>query len=163
LRPTADRVKEALFNIIGGKCAGADFLDLFAGTGAIGIEALSRGAETVLFNDINPNSLHLIKENLKIVPEPVPVRILHLEASAAIQILKREAARFDLVFLDPPFQAGLLRQIIDAIIASGLLKPEGILIAEHPKKLEMDDVGLELILQRNYGDIGLTLWYQRGE
>ncbi len=158
LRPTADRVKEALFNIIGTRVIDASFLDLFSGSGAIGIEAISRGAVNVVLVDENLASIKLIKENCKILSAADQPRLLHLAAGRALQLLADEGTAFKLIFLDPPFQAGLLTETINAIADLNLLKEDGILIAEHPRDLSFGETGLESFNTRFYGDIGLTFY-----
>lgn len=155
VRPTADRVKESLFNIIGAGIQGAAFLDLFAGTGGIGIEAISRGATNVVFADQNPLSVKLIYQNLTILQPDEQVRVLHLSFDHVIDQLAKENIHFDFVFLDPPFEGGILIQAIEKIIENNLLKEDGTIIAEHPRKLLLNISGLEGET-RNYGDICLT-------
>ncbi|MCL6590230.1 MAG: 16S rRNA (guanine(966)-N(2))-methyltransferase RsmD [Firmicutes bacterium] len=160
LRPTADRVREALFNIIGARIIEADFLDLFAGTGAIGIEALSRGARWVVFTDQSLNSIKLLQENLKIVAADTQWIILHSPAESSLMRLAKDSLKFDLIFLDPPFEAvaQLLPQIITAIRDYRLLKENGWLIVEHPRKTEISALGFTRRLIRSYGDIGLSIF-----
>jgi 16S rRNA (guanine966-N2)-methyltransferase len=158
LRPTAERVKEALFNIIGARIGAADFLDLFAGTGAIGIEALSRGANSVVFVDANPASVKLLHNNLRFVRSEDNFRVIRAEAAKALQLLAREQKRFDLIFLDPPFEAGLLEQSLQTIFARDLLKSTGLLIAEHACKFTFTATFPGARDTRRYGDISLTLF-----
>jgi 16S rRNA (guanine966-N2)-methyltransferase len=157
LRPTADRVKEALFNIISDKIEGADFLDLFAGSGAIGIEALSRNANSVVFADANPASIKLVRENIRFLDPADKFRIVQLPAERTLEMIAKEGFSFDLIFLDPPFQAGLLPKTVELIIAFHLLKDNGILIVEHPRQLTFNVPEMIVILAKNYGDISLTL------
>jgi 16S rRNA (guanine966-N2)-methyltransferase len=158
LRPTADRVKEALFNILGERIADAAFLDLFAGTGGIGIEALSRGAGSVVFVDLNPSSIRLLKQNLHFVSPQDQVRVVHLAAAKAVDLFAREKAAFDIVFLDPPFEAGLLDRTVTALWEGRLLKPGGVLVAEHPRKYPVPRLISMKAQTRNYGDISLTFY-----
>ncbi len=160
LRPTADRVKEAMFNILGAKIQGAAFLDLFAGTGSIAIEAISRGAASAILADKSYLSIKLIRQNIKILDAHEKVRVLHLSYGRAIDLLAKERIQFDLVFLDPPFEAGILNQAIQRILEGNLLKEEGIIIAEHPRKfyLKVPELQGET---RNYGDICLTFLVKR--
>ncbi len=158
LRPTADRVKEALFNILGARIINADFLDLFAGTGAIGIEALSRGAKSVVFSDSNRLSIRLLKENLKFLASDERFRVLCSPVERNIQILASQGFSFDLIFLDPPFDAGLLPGTIEKIMRYGLLNKDGTLIIEHQRKLVNDYPELIIFLDRNYGDISLSFF-----
>ncbi|MGE5582623.1 MAG: 16S rRNA (guanine(966)-N(2))-methyltransferase RsmD [Bacillota bacterium] len=156
LRPTADRVKEALFNIIGARINGSRFLDLFAGSGGIGIEALSRGADLVVFNDANSSSIKLLRENLTIIDPEDRYRLFQLPAERALEILNKEGDSFDLIFLDPPFQAGLVPKTLAAIAIKKLLKEDGILIVEHPTQVRIENPEFTEFLSRKYGDIHLT-------
>lgn len=160
LRPTADRVKEALFSIIGVEIVDGDFLDLFAGTGAIGIEALSRGANQVIFCDFNPQSIRLLRRNLELFPTESQVRVLEMRADKAIARLSGESVQFDLIFLDPPFDAGLLEKSILQIRKTSLVKSGGLIIAEHPYPISLDGLenGYPIESSRKYGDIGLTFF-----
>jgi 16S rRNA (guanine(966)-N(2))-methyltransferase RsmD len=160
VRPTADRVKEALFNILGARLQGAAFLDLFAGAGGIGIEAISRGAASVVFADQSVQSIKLINQNLSILQPVEQVRVLNLSFRRAIDILAKKNYLFDLVFLDPPFEGGILTQAIQGILAKNLLKADGLIIAEHPSKYKIILPELEG-KTRNYGDIGLTFLNKR--
>lgn len=160
LRPTADRVKEALFNILGARIIEADVLDLFAGTGSVGIEALSRGANLVVFADANRLSFKLLQENLKILSADEKVRVFHNTAAQCIELLAREKACFDLIFLDPPFKEGLLPGTMMEISRNHLLREDGILIVEHPGKLTVTADGYTCFLTRSYGDIGLSFFHR---
>jgi 16S rRNA (guanine966-N2)-methyltransferase len=158
LRPTADRVKEALFNIIGARIQAASFLDLFAGTGSIGIEALSRGARSAVFVDAHPASIKLLQSNLQFVGPEDDYRIMHFQAAKALQLLAREHCCFDLIFLDPPFAAGLLETTLQLIFAENLLRTGGLLITEHARQFTftVDFPGIRET--RHYGEVGLTMF-----
>lgn len=158
LRPTADRVKEALFNILGARIEDAVFLDVFTGTGSIAIEALSRGAGRVVMNDQNQASIRLIRENLKLVDPVDPIRLLHLPAGRAVEILAKDGETFDIIFLDPPFEGGLLPDTVAAIQKNKLLKEDGVLVIEHPRKLIVPDFNFTSRDTRNYGDISLSFF-----
>jgi 16S rRNA (guanine(966)-N(2))-methyltransferase RsmD len=131
LRPTSDRLRETLFNVLAPRIAGARVLDGFAGTGAIGIEALSRGAAHVTFVDRDPRALALVEENLRRCR--VSDRYAIIRAAYGPAATRRlELAGFDLILLDPPYDgAGL-----DAIVAEGadLLAPDGLLVVEHARR-----------------------------
>lgn len=157
VRPTADRIKEAMFNILGARIQGAAFLDLFAGTGGIGIEALSRGASSVVFADRNLSSVKLIHQNVKILHLDEKVRVLHLSFERAADLLAKENFQFDLIFLDPPFEDGILIKAIEKILDWNLIRNEGIIIAEHPRKIILNIPELQGET-RNYGDICLTFF-----
>jgi 16S rRNA (guanine(966)-N(2))-methyltransferase RsmD len=157
LRPTADRIKEALFNIISPEIEESIFLDLFAGSGSIGIEALSRNAKMVVFADANPASIQLLKSNIHFLDPNDNFRIIKLPVERTLAILAKESLAFDLMFLDPPFQAGLLPKTIEMILNYHLLKEHGILIIEHPRQLTFEIPStLKIHLTRDYGGISLT-------
>lgn len=158
LRPTADRVKEALFNILGTRIEDAVFLEPFAGSGAVGIEALSRGAAMAVLADQNMQSIKLVRENLKVVSPADPVRLLHLPVDRLLERLAREALCFDIIFLDPPFEAGLLPETMAAIEKYRLLKDNGVLVVEHPRKDAPPQWGPGAADTRNYGDISLSFF-----
>jgi len=122
LRPTKDMVKEALFSIIGARIAGARFLDLYAGVGSIGLEALSRGACEAVFIDRDPRYIYANVQKLGCSG----VRIYRNDARRALSVLQKKKEIFDIIFLDPPYRDGLL-----AVSACfGILRPGGLLIAE---------------------------------
>ncbi len=155
VRPTSDKVKQALFNILGDRVPGAAFLDLFAGAGGIGIEALSRGAGRVVFVDVSRDSLNVIKHNI----EQVGFGEARVVASRAESFLNKTAEKFSVVFLDPPY-AGELKPLLERIAGSGILKPDAIVVAEHFKKQPSpENAGtLELYREARYGDTVLAFY-----
>ena len=128
-RPTTDRVKEGLFSAIQFDIAGARVLDLFAGTGQLGIECLSRGAEMAVFVDSSPKAAALVRENLRITGLDDRATVLQADA---LDYLARTRERFDLLFLDPPYSSGLLEEAINRAAAFDILNPRGIIVAEYP-------------------------------
>ena len=156
-RPTADRVKENMFNIIAADVPGARFLDLFCGSGAIGIEALSRGAGAAVFADISRDAISALNANL--ARAKFPGRVMPICALAAIAALEREGAGFDFIFLDPPYGQGLLDRALDALGGSSILLPEGMIIAECHKDEPIPGAG-QLVLQdiREYGGTRLMFY-----
>ena len=128
-RPTTDRVKEGLFNAIQFDIAGGRVLDLFAGTGQLGIECLSRGADAAVFVDNSPKAAALVRENLRITGLDGRAAVLQADA---LDFLARTRERFDLLFLDPPYSSGLLEEAIKRAAAFDILKPRGIIVAEYP-------------------------------
>jgi 16S rRNA (guanine966-N2)-methyltransferase len=134
IRPTADRVKESLFNVIGPRVAGADFLDLFAGSGAVGIEALSRGAHSCTFVEMLTLHLKVVEENLAATGLKDQAQLLRRDARAAAADLGQRKASFDLIFVDPPYGQALVPAALEAIAAAGLLRANGWAICEHHKK-----------------------------
>ena len=142
IRPTSDNARESLFNILG-DLSGVDFLDLFAGTGAVGIEAISRGAN-VVFNDNSRESVNLIKENLKKVGAAGEVNF-----SDALAFIKSSRKKFDVIFLDPPYKSGIIPEILDA--AGDILKDGGKVVFENEKVFTGTAKGLILTDVRKYG------------
>ncbi|MCL6558668.1 MAG: 16S rRNA (guanine(966)-N(2))-methyltransferase RsmD [Firmicutes bacterium] len=160
VRPTSDRVKEALFNILGSFIPGCRFLDLFAGTGNVGIEALSRGAGSAVFVEINRRNIRIIKENLAATGLESKARLLNLDACDALSLLGREGQTFDIVFLDPPYLKNFEYDILAGIAGYSLLEPGGKVIIESSKKdrLPLEIEGLKVIRQERYGDTMLSFY-----
>lgn len=156
VRPTSDKVKQALFNIIGDKVIDSVFLDLFAGAGGIGIEALSRGAARVVFVDDSRDSLRVIAQNIEMTGFGEQSQVV---PSKAESFFRKSAEQFDIVFLDPPY-ALELGPLLECIAASGSLKPNSVVIAEHFKKQASAERAGALVLFREakYGDTVLAFY-----
>lgn len=134
LRPTSDRLKEALFNVLAPRIAGSRFLDCYAGSGAIGIEALSRGAREVVFVEKSARARKAIADNLERCRIESGYQVMGGDALAALRRLGEAGRRFDIIFIDPPYRAGLYQRTIEAVSEHGLLDVDGVLIAEHHRK-----------------------------
>lgn len=161
VRPTADRVKEALFNILGPAVIGSCFLDLFAGTGSIGIEALSRGADKAVFVDKDIKNVHIIKENLNITGFEAKARLICLHVNKAVSLLGREGQTYDLIFIDPPYLKELVSDTLSGIMKNDLLKPGGIIVVESSKKDQLfrDEGGILILTrQEKYRDTLLSFY-----
>lgn len=158
-RPTADRVKEALFNILAPYLPKADFLDLFAGNGGIGIEALSRGAASAVFIDSNPASVSVINRNLK-KTRLSGGEVFRSDTLRALQRLHRQKRHFDIIFFDPPYQQGLFTQTLSTLDQWPLLNKGGIIIGEASKKEETSWDMLKFCLtdERFYGKTKLNFF-----
>lgn len=130
-RPTTDRVKESIFGKLGTKIVGAEALDLFAGTGNLGIEALSRGAKTVLFIDHDTDAKRVIEENLALTHLTDRAEIWRSDVFRALNHFKAEGRTFDVVFADPPYGQGYGEQTLLALERSGVLRDGGLFILEH--------------------------------
>ena len=129
-RPTADRIKESLFNIIAPYLYDCSFLDLFSGSGAIGIEALSRGAKDATFVDFDKNSINIIKQNIKLAKFEEKSNIYNIDVLHTIDLLSNNGKKFDIIFLDPPYDKGLLIPALKKIEDKNLLKDDGFIICE---------------------------------
>jgi len=162
-RPTADRVKEALFNILRERIDDCYFLDLYAGTGSIGIEALSRGAKKAFFVDAEKQAVQVIKENLFLTNFIEQAEIYQQNVSKATLLLGKKNQQFDLIFLDPPYYQGLEEQTLKAIEHNNLLQEQGLVIVEHLHKNSLPSTVENLCLMRSekYGDTSLS-FYQKG-
>jgi len=164
VRPTADRVREALFDILGARVGGARFLDVYAGTGAVGCEALSRGAVRAVFLERDRRSLELIEQNLRLGPWTGAAEILAGEARLSLQGLDRRRERFEVIFLDPPYDDPELDDVL--ALAARLLTPQGALVVEHrsSRKIEAPaDVPVLKLRSYRYGDTTLTVGRAAGD
>lgn len=160
LRPTSDRLRETLFNIVAPRIAGARVLDGYAGTGAIGIEALSRGAAHVTFVDDDRRAQALVAENLVRCGISGGYAIIRASVSRALATLKTAPDAFDLIVLDPPYDAA-----VDAALAAAgeVLAPGGLLVLEHARRRPAPEAAGRLVRGREVrsGDSGLA-FYQAG-
>ena len=156
-RPTADRVKEALFSIIQFDIPGAKVLDLFGGTGQLGIEALSRGATSAVFVDAREESCKLIRENLKRTKLEQESRVIR---SDYLDYLSRCREQYDIIFLDPPYTEVFLENAIKRITEIDILRSNGIIVAERPlgKDLPWEFEGYTRSKDYKYGKVLLTLY-----
>ncbi len=159
IRPTSDRVREAIFDILGPTWNFRRVLDLFAGTGSLGIEALSRGSEEVVFVEQGKVALHCLRRNLRDLGLKSRSWVLPLEVKRGIAVLAEKKERFDLVFLDPPYGKGLVVKTIEEAIRRGIISPSGIIVAEHsPREVIFLHKGTVYIQQRRYGDTTVSFF-----
>lgn len=156
-RPTADRVKEALFSIINFDIPGARVLDLFGGTGQLGIEALSRGAESAVFVDAREDACHLIRENLRRTRLEGEGRVVR---SDYLDYLHRCREQYRIIFLDPPYAEDFLENALKCITEIDILQSNGIIVTERPlgKELPWDYPGYTRSKDYKYGKTLLTLY-----
>ena len=156
-RPTADRVKEALFSIINFDIPGAKVLDLFGGTGQLGIEALSRGAANAVFVDASEDSSKLIRENLKRTKLEKDAKVIR---SDYLDYLNRCREQYNIIFLDPPYAEVFLENAIKRITEIDILQSDGIIIAERPlgKELPWEFEGFTRSKDYKYGKVLLTIY-----
>jgi 16S rRNA (guanine(966)-N(2))-methyltransferase RsmD len=161
LRPTSDRLRETLFNILGATVSGTTFVDLFAGTGAVGIEALSRGASHTIFVEQHAPAAALVRRNLESLAIGAEAEILGMNVVRAIERLESRHIHAQFIFLDPPYAADLeYEQALNALSESPLVAPDGLVIVEHLKKREMAERVGELELARvvEQGDAALSFY-----
>lgn len=129
-RPTTDRIKETLFNMIAPRITDCDFLDLFSGSGAIGIEALSRGARYAAFVENNKEAIECIKSNLKSTKLEEEGRVLFMDVASSIRALELEGKVFDIIFMDPPYNKGLEEEVIRTLQNSNIIYLNTMIIVE---------------------------------
>jgi 16S rRNA (guanine966-N2)-methyltransferase len=164
-RPTAARVREAIFNILGAAVAEARVLDLFAGTGALGIEALSRGAAAAVFVEDQPSALKGLRRNLETLGLLERSQVLPLPVAAALRQLAARREPFGLVFLDPPYGGGAASATLKALAASGLILPQAWVVAEHSRRETLPETSGALRQQtlRRYGDTQVAIYRRETE
>ena len=157
-RPTSDRVRESLFNVLGQRLAGGDVLDLYAGTGALGLEALSRGAERALLVDEAPEAAELCRRNAETLGFDSQASVLRVRVERAVERLEREGRRFSLAFADPPYAARVGSWVVGAV---GVLLTEGATLAvEHDRREVLPQAAGALLRvdERRFGDTVLSFY-----
>ena len=163
VRPTSDKVKEALFSILTalrGPLEGCAVLDIFAGTGNLGIEALSRGARRAVFVDSSRESTALISKNLALTGCSDRSRIVLKDFSSALKLLESAGEVFQLIFLDPPYQKGLIERCLDQLGTSSMVDDDTVVVAEFSSRENIADCHgrLRQIDARVYGDTALAIF-----
>jgi 16S rRNA (guanine966-N2)-methyltransferase len=154
LRPTSDRVKESIFNVLGEEIEGGVVLDLYAGTGNLGIESLSRGAKKVIFVEKGRHALGLIQRNLAQFGLEEKSEILPIDANRAIGILNQRGEYFDLIFIDPPYEKGLIEKTLTKLNSHQIYHRDSLLVIEHHRRELLPPLlnRWNLIRQRQMGD-----------
>ncbi len=162
VRPTSDRAREALFNILTLRLQGARVLDLFSGSGALGLESLSRGAREVVFNDASKDSLAILKKNLATLKIPVGEEA-KLQCADYLVCLEGLHPPFDLIFIDPPYRMDFGEKALVKIAQKGLLSQNGIAVYERDRPFDGEIAGLEKYDERKYGKAYLTFFRREEE
>lgn len=157
-RPTLDRVKESVFGVLQFRIAGKTVLDAFAGSGSMGLEALSRGAEECVFVDSQEECAKQIRENAQKLGFSDRSEIIRQDYEAAFNFFASNGRKFDIIFLDPPYRSGCLRKAVQMIFEKGLLAEGGVAIAEHETGLEnsLNDTLYEVYDTRKYGGTSVS-------
>lgn len=166
-RPTTDRVKESVFSIIESKkriTSEAQVLDLFAGSGGIGLEFLSRGAAHACFVDSDASSISIIKDNISKCKVENRTEVYRNDVLKAVELLSRKRKKFDYIYMDPPYEKNIIPKVIETIYNSGVLNSNGIIIAEHEAGLELEDAECNMVKidSRKYGSIGVSFFIHEG-
>lgn len=159
-RPTTDKVKEALFSMIGPYFEGGYVLDLFAGTGGLGIEALSRGMDKAIFVDLDYRSVETVKANLKATGLTEQAEVYKNDAERALKTLAKRGASFDLVFLDPPYRLKHGDKLMERMDELNLLEDQAVLVLEYESCFDYrDNFGrFKMIRKTDYGETGITIY-----
>jgi 16S rRNA (guanine966-N2)-methyltransferase len=159
-RPTSDRVKESVFNIIQGHIPDAKILDLFAGTGNLGLEAISRGAESCVFIEQDRNTYKVLTQNIKSLGFESQTEAYNQEALAAVSILSKRGKKFDVIFLDPPYGRGLIKEAIQAISKMEIGEENSIIISEYDFSDEIPEtIGIyNKFRTEKYGRTKVSFW-----
>lgn len=155
VRPTSDKIKEAVFSIIQFEIEGTRFLDLFAGSGQMGIEAMSRGAREAVFVDSRRDSINIVSQNLDLLRLKDNVRIVNCDS---MLFLKKTDDKFDIVYIDPPYATNLLENSLD--ILDSVMSASGIVICESPADKELPSAikGFPVMRKYRYGKICITVY-----
>ena len=165
VRPLTDQVREALFNILADKTFDSYFLDLFAGTGAVGIEALSRGAKLSIFVELNRQVVGVIRQNLELTGFSDRAEVYAVDVLRAVTLLHNKGAKFDLIFLGAPYDSPLLEKVLVKLSEADLVKPDGLIIAEHRKhcQLAASYGRYEQCRSSRYGETILSFYKEKNE
>ncbi|MFW5979451.1 MAG: 16S rRNA (guanine(966)-N(2))-methyltransferase RsmD [Halanaerobium sp.] len=156
VRPTLDRVKESMFNIIAFYLPGAEVLDLFSGFGSLGIEALSRGAKSADFVEIKRSHLKIVEDNLK---KAKLLKAAELFNQDVYLYLKNCSKQYDLIFMDPPYQKKMTAEAVKLILDNNLLKEKGLIISEKSAAEKTEEFsGLSILRNKKYGNSLLTIY-----
>ena len=160
IRPTAAKVREAIFNILGEAVIETRVLDLFAGTGALGIEALSRGAKAAVFVEDHPEALKVLRRNLHDLGLTAQTMVLPIPVLTALKKLAVRGERFTLAFLDPPYGGGVAAGVLEALAAAQLMLPQTWVVAEHSRRESLPERGGDLWRRelRRYGDTQVAFY-----
>lgn len=160
LRPTSDKVRQALFNLLRDRVAGSVFLDLFAGVGSVGIEALSREASSVDFVEKSPQHARYIERNLQRHRLSDRGRIFQVDALAFLARPPRRPNGYDLIFLDPPYRSELLKKALRKVASGDIIKPGGWVIVEHHRQQDptAEVEGFTRVQERRYGETVLSFF-----
>ena len=155
IRPTKDRVREAFFSIVG-DLEGKTFLDLYAGCGSMGIEAISRGASSTVFVDHSEVALKYVSENLKTLGISNQSEVILSNDFGALKLLSNKGYKFDVIYLDPPYELGQYEDILSFIYNNNLLNDNGLIACESNHPIDMNHVCYHKIKEYHYGEILIT-------
>ena len=156
IRPTKDRIREALFSILG-PLDNKVFLDLYAGSGSIGVESISRGAKKAYFVDHNKEAINYVKKNLTSLNVEEEYEVLLLDDFQALESFKDKGLKFDVIFIDPPYELGKYEELISYIYNNDLVNSKAIIATESNRKIDTNQLLDKTIKEYHYGEITLTV------
>lgn len=167
IRPTQNMTREAVFDFTGHDLSGIKFLELFAGSGAVGLEAISRGAESVIFVERDPKCYDVIRENIDLLldsEKAAKTRIINSDVFAAVKVLAKKGDVFDVLFIDPPYEQGQSKKALKVLEAYDILHANSLVIIEtHKKEILPEQSGRFLLFkQKNYGLAKLWIYQVKG-
>lgn len=157
IRPTKDRIREAIFDALS-DVSDKSFLDLYAGSGSMGLEAISRGASKVVFVDRGNSAINCINENIKLLDISEDYVVLKMDDESALNKFKLEGQSFDIIFLDPPYKDGKYEEIITYILDNDLVNNHGIIIAECNRPIMVNHSRINKVKDYKYGEIYVTFF-----
>ena len=159
-RPTKDRVREAIFSALG-DISGYRVLDLYAGSGAMGLEALSRGASKATFVDVSPLAIKTIKDNIVSLKIPESeYEIIKNKDLQAIELFKEKGLKFDLVILDPPYEQGEYEKVVNLLFDNNLLSDKAIIVMEANRKITLENIDYQKNKEYHYGEIMVFIYWR---
>lgn len=156
-RPTLDNVKEAIFSMLFDRVYEAQVLDLFSGSGALGIEALSRGATGCVFSDFSDKAIGIIRKNVEKARLTDKSTVVRSDFKMCLTSLGEQGKSFDIIFLDPPYAKGFLDEALVLIQEKGLLNPEGVVVAEYDNGTDVDIQGYNQLKSKRYGRVCIDI------
>ena len=164
IRPTQNIVRKALFDVLGQDLEGLAFLDLFAGSGAVGLEAISRGAKAISFVDHDPKCIKVIEDNIHLLKidslMSISYEVIHNDALGTIKYLARKQRKFDIIFIDPPYGLELSKKALKLLMAYDILHPASFVVIQHEKRETLpESTGRFLVLrEKQYGNSVLSIY-----
>ncbi len=161
IRPTQDKVRKAIFDILG-DIEGLTFLEIYAGSGAVGFEALSRGVKELTLVESNPNSMDVIKKNIELLKATACI-LYYLDAENAVKVIAASKGSFDIIFFDPPYRRDMAKKILQTLEGYDILAPNGLIVVQHSKVelLPKDSKKFALIKEAKYGDTWLSIFRKK--
>lgn len=159
-RPTSDRVKESIFNIISTRMYDSNCLDVFAGTGNLGLEAISRGAKYCTFIEKDKNTYKILRENIETLKFEKDCVTYNQDAFNVLKLIEKKGEKYDIIFLDPPYSKGLIDKSIEEISTLDILKGDGVIISEYDDKdIIPDKIGdIRVYRTEKYGRTKVSFW-----